>query len=484
MIDIKNQQIRVLKRNLTLAKDTYIGKKYRFNTINSYSSFKHQVPFHSYYDLQEYIEKIKNKHSDILWPGKIQNFAVSSGTTGEGKHLPLSDDRLKSDYHFMRHIVVTYLKQKPTLAIFGPQLSLPGSLEYNRNKNIFIGEISAFLAKMVPFYLRHFQVISLDELACTSWEDKFNRCLHAALNKDIRVINAVPSWTLILFQKALEITGKNSISEVWPNLQLITGGGVSLDSYKESLVKLCGAITPDFMEFYGASEGYFAHSETMNSDDLKLIINNGIFYEWYPFDKWKSAPDNDHIVPTWEIEAHTPYVITITNNSGLWRYPMNDIIEFTDVSKLKIKIIGRVSDMLDDYGEALYYQEGRQALSESTKEIGAKFEQFFMAATLDNQYQQPHHLWFIKWETRPNNPQNLAEIIDDKLRVKNRHYAIRRESEALGLPEMFSINNEIMETWLHNTPDATAQTKIPHIIHDPKSVARLREIIDRLSHKS
>lgn len=477
MADTRKQQLRILKKNLAKAQDTVTGKKYNFRTIKSYSAFKKQVPFHTYADIEKEINQIKNKSADVLWPGRIQNFAVSSGTTGKGKHLPLSNERLTSDYRFMRRIVTTYLKQKTSLSIWGPQLSLPGSVEYNEEKNYYIGEISGFLAKMVPFYLRPFQVLPTEKLVRMSWREKFDLCLETAVKKDIRVINAVPTWTLILFQKALELTGKKYIAEVWPNLKLVTGGGVSLRIYKESLQKLCGPLQPDFIEFYGASEGYFAFTQAIHSEELSLVTDNGIFFEWYPYDKLNSTFKNDLVIPTWQVKPKVPYVLIITNNSGLWRYPVNDIVEFTDTSKLKMRVIGRVSDLLDDYGEALYYTEAEKALSDIAKQMGINYRNFLLSAQLDNEFDKPRHLWFIHWETPPTDLTDIAKQLDCNLQKQNRHYAIRRESGALDKPKLFNVNDDILTTWINSGKGISAQTKVPHIIHDDTTLKRLIRVI-------
>ena len=482
MTDIYNHQSDLLTRLLRKASGTEIGDKYVFGKINNYEEFRSRVPHHTYSNLQDSIERIKNGETDILWPGKISNFAVSSGTTGKGKHLPLSTERLLSDRRFMRRIVFTYLRENPSISLLGPQLSLPGSIESDLSRNIHLGEISGFLARMIPFYLKPLQILHPSEMRALNWEQKFNRGLQAALKKDLRVINAVPSWTLILFQKALEITRKKNISEIWPNLKLITGGGVSLQSYRDALEQLCGPLKPDFMEFYGASEGYFAFSGPKKSGELELVLDNGIFYEWIPYSS-DNAPSKDPVsLPTWEVETGTPYVITITNNSGLWRYPMNDIIEFTNLQPPTIRVLGRVSDMLDHYGEALHYHEAVEALDTALTKTGGEYHRFYLASVMDDAYSKPHHLWFVNWKTKPGTQNNLGTIIDQNICMINRHYAIRRESGAIGEPEILSVTDKILRTWIDHQSAFAAQTKIPHILHDSELAGQLYNLMDKTTY--
>jgi hypothetical protein len=479
MTNIYRKQSGLLTGLLHKATGTEIGDKYNFGDINNYEGYRSRVPYHTYSNLHDSIERIKNGEVGILWPGKISNFAVSSGTTGKGKHLPLSAERLLSDRRFMRKIVFAYLREKASLSLLGPQLSLPGSMEFQPSRNIYLGEISGFLTRMIPFYLKPLQILSPSVMGSLNWEQKFNRGLHAALKKDLRVINAVPSWTLILFQKALEITRKKYISEIWPNLKLITGGGVSLQSYRDSLEILCGPLKPDFMEFYGSSEGYFAFSSPIKSGDLELVLDNGIFYEWIPYSSDYYLSNDSVSLPTWEVKTGTPYVITITNNSGLWRYPMNDIIEFTNLHPPTIRVIGRVSDMLDKYGEALHYHEAVEALDKALAKTGGAYHRFYIASVMNDAYSNPRHLWFVNWKTEPGAQSNLGTIIDQHICKINRHYAIRRESGALGEPEILSITDEVLRKWIGLQSFYTAQTKIPPILHDSKLAVQLLALMNK-----
>ncbi|MGK7368781.1 MAG: GH3 family domain-containing protein [Candidatus Halalkalibacterium sp. M3_1C_030] len=461
------QQINLF-RLLDIAGATEFGRKYNFDFIREYSVFAEQVPIHFYSDLLPYFDKIKEGKADILWPGKIENFAVSAGTTGEGKHLPLSSDRLASDRVYMKELALSYFKQRPNIfRLIGKHLSLPGTIE--TQGSIQIGEISGFSALDSPSWLRPFQLEDPASLTRLSFQKKFDLLLNKALSANLKVITAVPSWILTLFQKALKETGADSIQDIWPNLHLLVCGGVKLSNYRPHLDKLLGGLEPDYIETYGASEGYLAYSDKLNSNDLKLVIDNGIFYEFIR----EPLPDKDALaiqdaIPVWEVEKNVPYAVVVSTNSGLWRYALRDIIEFTSTEPPRIVVKGRISEMLDDYGEGLYIYEAEEALTDALSKLNLQKGTFTIVPRLPSETDTPYHHWLIQFSNpvHTDTLRRLAEKIDEKLREVNRHYAIRRESGTLALPKISSITQQDINRWMDACDKIKAQGKLPKILRN------------------
>ncbi len=467
---MESTQETVLRQLLTETESTRFGKKHGFKNIHDYRAFQNQVPLQTYDDIKSAISEMKSGQRDILWPGKVQKFAVSAGTTGEGKHLPLSEARLESDKRFMRKIALSYFKQRPNLIrLFGKHLSLPGTIE--KHDSYQVGEVSGFSAKNAPLWLRPFQLENPEILTTMSFQEKFNLLLRASLDANIKVITAAPSWILTLFQQALNETGKSSIDQVWPELNLLICGGVKLDNYRSHLQKLIGNHSPDFIETYGASEGYFAYSDDLNLRDLSLVTDNGIFYEFIkdPKPEEESADlSNLEIIPLSKVEISVPYALVVTTNGGLWRYRVRDIIEFTSIDPPRILVKGRVSEMLDDFGEALYIYEAEDALQQSLREMDLQKSTFTIIPELSVETELPRHHWMVQF-AEPLNDENLkklAEKIDQKLRKINRHYAIRRESGSLGAPLVHEMSQEKINRWLKSVNRAGAQGKLPKIIRE------------------
>lgn len=471
-MSIKSIQKDQLFDLLETARSTEYGQKYNFNTIKQFEEFSERLPITFYKDIESQIEQLKKGSKDIFWPGKINKFAVSAGTSGEGKHLPLTESRLQSDRSFMRKVVRNYLAAHPNIFdLMGKHISIPGTLEEKGNYQI--GEISAYTAQQAPWWLTPFQLIDPMKLSRLPFNEKVNQTVDEAINSDIRVITAVPSWILTMFKEVLDRTGANNIGEVWPNLTLLVCGGVKLANYKPHLQKLLKKPDVSYIETYGASEGYFSFTDELDKDDMGLVIDNGIFYEFVPNPlPNQSSMAIQETVPLWDVQPNTPYAMLVTTNSGLWRYALNDIVEFTQTNPLRIKVRGRVSEMLDDYGEALYAYEAEEALQNVSSEMELEIGKFTIGATIEEGAPAPRHFWFIhsRDPLHRDTLDNLASKIDRAVCNINRHYAIRRESNALGLPEVHTISQQQINDWLTSKGQDKAQGKLPSILRDEKDI--------------
>jgi hypothetical protein len=475
-LDLRDKQEIELFKLIRAAKHTEFGKNHRFTDLQRYEDFRDEVPISFYSDISSRISDIKSGVADIFWPGTVDQFAVSAGTSGTGKHLPLTDRRIQSDRRFMRQITLNYFLQRPNIfRLWGKHISLPGSLE--SSADIDIGEISAFSARNIPWWLSHFQLFDSKQLIQWPFGQKIDRVLEKSVDQDIRVISSAPSWVLTLFQRLLKKTGAQSVSEVWPNLKVLVCGGVKLANYRTYLQELIGTQKVDFIETYGASEGYFGFTDNLDRDDLKLVIDNEIFYEFIP----NPLPDKDSLaiqetVPLWEVEPNTPYAMIVSTNAGLWRYALNDIVEFTQTDPPRINVKGRVNEMLDDFGEALYAYEAEEALKESAAELNIDIGCFTIGAQLENGQSMPQHVWFVQtYDTiHRDTLDRLGNKIDGRLREVNRHYAIRRESDALASPRIHSIDQQQINYWLADHGKQKAQGKLPSILRDDEDIQFFR----------
>jgi hypothetical protein len=481
MYFVEQAQRLQLGKLLRYSANTEWGRTYGFGRNISYETLVDRLPVQSYPQYAPYIERMKQGEADVLWPGRIHRYAVSSGTTGKGKHLPLSEERLQSDQRFIRKVTMSYFGHMPNWKLLGGyQLSLPGSLEHHGGAfPLTMGEISGFLAEATPNYLRPFQVVSVKALADLPWAEKFERVLQSALEKDIRSINAVPSWTLVLAQEAMQRTGARDLSELWPNLSLIFGGGVALSAYRDALETLAGSLQPTFIETYGASEGYFAYSDLDPQEGLQLVVDNGIFYEGIPLAEFRAHGLEGRCVPVWAWEAGADYVMVVSNNSGLWRYLLNDIVRVVHIDPLRIKVCGRANDVLDTYGEALAWSEIWEVLAPMLHQCHIQPRQLIAGAYLPHHQQRPHHCLFVAVNTnqldklRSLDLDALSQRVDQTLRTVNRHYAIRRETEALHPPKIVPVEPSFFTRWLKGRPNAMAQTKLPGILRDPEDTKQL-----------
>ncbi len=483
---VESAQKKVLARLLRKGAQTEYGKKNNFSDISDSTEYAEKVPMIIYDEIEPYIERLKEGEQNLLWPSKIQNFAVSAGTTGKGKHIPLSEDRLRSDQRFMRKVIISYIKQNPNFLHFfmGSHVSLPGNIErLDPKSNIRLGEISAYLAKLSPGWLSLFQVRSPQTMIREEWTEKFDRTLEMAVKSDVRKIVAIPSWALRFFQRALEITGKKHIREIWPNLKLLICGGEALNTYKPYFDKLLEGLDMDYIENYGASESYFAFSDDLKRSDLRLIVDNGVFYEWIPNPKeHKDDLQGQKTVPTWEVKKGVPYSLVVSSNSGLFRYMINDVIEFTDLDQPRIQVVGRVSEIFDRFGEAVESHEAQSALETTAEQIDATFSVFAMGGIIDPEIGAPRHYWFIQWVDQPENMEKFTDLLDKNLREINRHYHNRRESMGIHPPVILNLTKEAMYKWREKHQALHAQTKMPRIIDDEEKIGDMISFCREAAH--
>lgn len=473
---IESVQKRVLFKLLRKGAKTEYGKRYGFSKIDSYEEYRERVPLVHYDDIEPYIERMKKGAPNVLWPGKIHNFALSAGTTGKGKHIPLSEDRLRSDQRFMRKVIISYFKQKPNFLHFfmGSHVSLPGNIErLDPKSHVRLGEISGYLAKLSPGWLSLFQVRPPRSMIQERWSEKFDRTLKKAVNSDVRQIICTPFWALRFFQEALALTGKKHIRDIWPNLCLFISGGEALNTYRPHFDRLLEGLNMDYVENYGASESYFAYSDDLKRTDLRLVIDNGCFYEWIANPK----KHKDHLreqktVPTWQVEKDVPYALVVNSNSGVWRYMLNDVVRFTDIEQPRIEVTGRVSEIFDRFGEAVESYEAQIALKKSAEACDASWSLFTMGGMLDQEIGAPRHYWFIQWVSEPEDMDKFVRLLDENLCQINRHYYNRRDL-GHGLPVVMNLTKDSLTRWRKNHQALQAQTKMPRIIDDEEKLLDL-----------
>lgn len=436
------------------AQNTEFGKKYGFSEIQSYQEFTQHVPLQDYESLKPYIERQKNGEVNILWPGKVSNFAVSSGTTGAGKHIPIPQDRIKSDKSYQRQLVLEILKKPFLWSVFkGKVLSLPGGIERIKtgNHSYKIGEITGITASETANWLERLQVIPVKKLIYQSWDKKYKTVIQASVKQDVRVIIGAPTW-IVEILKSAKRESKKTISKLWPNLKLIISGGVALAHYKDAIDEVLEHKEMHYLEMYGASEGYVGLSEI---DKIGWFRLQSLATTWYEFED-----ENQGLVPLNQVQVGKNYSIRVTNNSGLWRYPLKDKIVFND--ELKCQIVGRIGEVSDYFGESVSKDE----VLLICKNLGLELTHIIIAPCEENETK------FLKLYIQLKNEEEqkaiseeLSAQIDIQLSLKNRHYSIRRETGAMQSLNIKVIKAEQIMTFLRKYK--RSQQKMTSIFTNP-----------------
>ena len=468
-------QTRLLRRLLRRAAPTEWGRRFGFaeaaRAPDVAAAYQARVPLHHYDDIRADVERVRRGTVDVMWPGRFTHFAVSSGTTSTGKIIPVSHEMLVKNRRFSVGVGLQYLAATGnTRFLFGKHLTLPGRIEEDPAfPGTVVGEVSGLQAEYAPRFFTHLLQALPNEVAfLPHWEHKLDTIVARTLELDIRLLVMAPTWALVLFKLLLERynaqrgASATTVGEVWPNMQVFVSGGVALSSYRAVLEQQIGLPHLDFLETYGASEGFFSFQTDLADPAMLLHLDNGVFFEFVPMDEiTKENPDRYTIA---DVEPGVRYAPFLTTCSGLWAYGLGDVVRFTQTFPHKILVAGRTSEMIDKYGEAVFGEEARAALERACRETDAQVRDFHVAPRLADLDHLPAHQWLVEFEKEPESLDAFATVIDGSLQAVNRHYQIRREARAFGPPEIVSLPQGTFYAWLKKTRKTiSGQTKVPRL---------------------
>src|SRR6195952_2238520 len=373
-------QREVLQELVTAAQYTEFGRKYKFNRLFSIRAFKQAVPVHEYDDLKPYIQRIMNGQENLLWNTPVKWFAKSSGTTSDkSKFIPISDESLKEN-HFRaaKDVLTMYYQFNPDSDLLtGKGLVIGGSHMVSQfNTEVQYGDLSAVLLQNTPFWGHWLRTPELDIALLDEWEDKIEKLARKTIEENVTSISGVPTWTMVLMKRILEITGKSRMLDVWPSLELYMHGGVSFTPYREQFQKLLGGDI-NYLDMYNASEGFFAAQDSPGDEGMLLFTNHGIFMEFMPVEEYGNA--NPQTIGLRDVEPGKNYALVISTNGGLWRYLVGDTIRFTSLKPYRIKVSGRLKHFINAFGEEVIVDNTDKAIVEAASASGAVVNDYMAA---------------------------------------------------------------------------------------------------------
>ncbi len=445
--------------------ETAYGEANQFKAIKTYDQWRKTVPVASYEDLKPWIERTMAGEQGLLWPGEITWFAKSSGTTGNtAKFIPISYESLE-DNHFKgtRDILTVFCVNNPDSNIFqGKGLLIGGSHKINQhNARSFYGDLSAVLMNHMPMWANFKSTPDMSIALMDNWEEKLESMALATINEDVTSISGVPTWTLVLFKRILEITGKSNMHEVWPNLELFIHGGVSFTPYREQFKQLLPAAHMRYVETYNASEGFFGIQYLANSPEMLLMTDHGIFYEFMPLG---GKPED--AVPLWEVKTGINYAMLITTTGGLWRYSIGDTIQFSSTSPYLFKITGRTKLYINAFGEELVIENADTSIAAAASKTGAVVEDY-TAAPVYMTETDPGHEWLVAFSTPPRDLQAFIHELDEELKRSNSDYAAKRHADlAMKMPVVRALPAGAFQQWLKQKGKLGGQHKVPRLCND------------------
>jgi hypothetical protein len=461
-------QREVLQELVTAAQYTEFGKRYKFNRLFSLKAFKQTVPVYEYDDLKPYILRMMNGEENILWNTPIEWFAKSSGTTSDkSKFIPLSKESLEEN-HFQgsKDVLTMYYKNFPDSDLLtGKGLVIGGSHQVNKmNENVQYGDLSAVLMQNSPVWSNWIRTPELSIALMDEWEGKIEQLARSTITENVTSISGVPTWTLVLIKRILEISGKQYLSEVWPHLELYIHGGVSFVPYMEQFKKLIGKDI-NYLEIYNASEGFFAANAIPGDDGMLLFTQHGIFYEFMPVEEYgKKFPDT---VGLGKVALHKNYALVISTTGGLWRYIIGDTVQFTSLNPYKIKVSGRLKHYMNAFGEEVIVDNTDKAIACACEKTGAVVNDYTAAPVYFSNNSNGAHEWLIEFDKAPADLKLFTYELDTALKSLNSDYEAKRYKDiALRMPILHAVRKGVFNEWLKSKGKLGGQHKVPRLSNE------------------
>jgi hypothetical protein len=468
-------QQEVLLQLIEIAEDTEIGRSYGYNSITNYETFKERVPLVSYEDIEPIIERTRRGEQNIFWPTSVKLFAKSSGTTNaKSKFIPVSLEALE-DCHYKsgKDLLCLYLNNNENSQLFtGKSLRLGGSKELYEDNGSFFGDLSAILIDNMPLWAEFSSTPSSKVSLMSEWESKLKAIIKESVTENVTSLAGVPSWMLVLLNSMLEETGKDNLFQVWENLEVYFHGGVSFSPYKEQYKVLLPRKQFKYYEIYNASEGFFAIQDRNNANDLLLMLDYGIFYEFIPMDTYNTSEQVE--IPLWDVKVGVNYAIVITTNSGLWRYKIGDTIRFTSKNPYRIRVTGRTKHHINVFGEELIIENAEEALKSVCKKAGAEIKDYTAGPIFMKGREKGSHEWIIEFRKAPQDLDYFTEFLDNALKSLNSDYEAKRyNNTTLSMPKVHVAREDLFYDWLKINDKLGGQHKIPRL-------SNKRDYIDEL----
>jgi hypothetical protein len=468
-------QAETLNQLLRGAAGTQWGQQHRYSLLRTFQDYQKQVPISTYDQLLPWIEKMMAGESNVLWPGSVQWYSKSSGTTQRSKFIPMTDASLHLN-HFKvgRDMGALYFAQRPQSRLFeGKALTVGGSLAHSHpQQDVRSGDLSAVLIERLPRWYQRWRTPPREIALLHDWEQKLDAMAHLLLHESVTNLHGVPSWTLVLLQRLLDKKGAAHLREVWPQLEVFFHGGVSLAPYRTRLQRLAEGLDLALMETYNASEGFFAVQDDLRRDDLALMVRHGIFFEFLPLEELGQAQPRTLGVE--EVEVGRTYALVISTSGGLWRYLIGDTVQVSSKVPLRIRVAGRTQQHLNVFGEEVMVHNTDAALAAAAKQHRCEVKDYTVAPFVQECHPSGWHQWLVEFALPPQNLEAFAQDLDAALRRVNSDYDAKREGNfVLGPAQVVMARPGVFDEWLGRKGQLGGQHKVPRL-------SEHRKVLDEL----
>ncbi|BAU54132.1 GH3 auxin-responsive promoter family protein [Mucilaginibacter gotjawali] len=461
---------------VTQAKITEFGKAHQFASIKSYEDFKKNVPVHDYEDLRPYIDRVTRGEPNVLWPGKPEYLAKTSGTTSGVKYIPISKESMPEHIKAARNALLSYIYETGKADfVDGKMIFLQGSPVLEKKAGISVGRLSGIVAHHVPGYLQKNRLPSYEVNCMDDWEQKVDAIVAETRNEDMRLISGIPPWCQMYFDRLSAVCGDKKIKDIFPNFKLYVHGGVNYEPYRGRMEESIG-FGIDTIETYPASEGFIAFQDRQKEKGLLLMVDSGIFYEFIPADEFFN--ENPTRISLKDIELDRNYALILNTSAGLWGYSLGDTVKFVSKNPYKIVVSGRIKHYISAFGEHVIGEEVEQALMGVANEEGVDVIEFTVAPQVNPpKGELPYHEWFIEFGKAPDNLVVFASKVDKALQKKNIYYFDLIEGNILQPLVIQSLKKDTFINYMRSQGKLGGQNKVPRLANDRKIAEELKEYI-------
>lgn len=458
---------------------TEYGRKYSIEKNESYTDFAAKVPLATIEDLLPYIERMKAGEQQLLWPGDIKWFAKSSGTTTNvSKFIPMSYEIM--EYNHLeggKEALSQFFALYPDATIFGGKgLMIGGSTQQSDNEDGFsYGDLSGILMNHLPSWANWKTTPDVKVATIDNWEDKLEHMVQIIKDENVTSVSGVPTWTAVVMQRVLEVTGKQNILEVWPNFQLFLHGGVNFAPYREQFRKLLPGHQVKYLETYNASEGFFGVQYEADKPELVLVTHLGVFYEFFPVSVG-ATPEN--VIPLSKVVTGVNYAVVISTLGGLWRYILGDTVQFVTTEPYTFTITGRTKLFINAFGEELVIENAEKAIALAMSATQAVVTDYTVAPIYLDSEGDSGHEWIVEFSTEPTDIESFRSILDNALKDANDDYKSKRQGDiVMKSPKLVMVPQHTFHGWLKSKGKLGGQNKVPRLSNDRKIVEEIKQMI-------
>ena len=460
------------------SEDTVMGQKYDFSSIKSYQTFAERIPVATYEELEPMIELTRKGAQNVFWNTPIKWFAKSSGTTNaKSKFIPVSNEALE-DCHYKgsKDLLCMYLNNNENSEMFlGKSLRLGGSSQIYENNNTYFGDLSAILIENMPIWAEFSSTPSSKISLMSEWETKLTAIINETKTENVTSFAGVPSWMMVLLNRIMTETGKENLFDLWPNLEVYFHGGVSFEPYREQYQKILPSNSFKYYEIYNASEGFFAIQDLNYSNDLLLMLDYGIFYEFIPMETFGTA--DQKVIRLADVELFKNYAVVITTNAGLWRYLIGDTVRFTSLSPYRLRVSGRTKHYINVFGEELMVENTDMALAKTCSDLQCEVKDYTVAPIFMKGKEKGAHEWMIEFKKQPDDVARFQKTLDENLQTVNSDYEAKRYNNMTLNPLVLNVAREnLFYDWLAANDKLGGQHKIPRLSNERDYLEQLKQM--------